>query len=252
MRRTDLVARAAASLVAAASLAACASAPAMAASASSSSAAVRIAGTWTLADPYQAAIKTVEGRDPPLRPEARQLLQKRISDRRAGNADDGVDQCLRPGTPRIMWQPRPFVILATPKKITFVHEYQHVLRHVYLNEPLPPADEMEVLYGGTSIGRWDGDTLVVETAGFNDQTRLDEAGLPHSPEMKVTESFRLIDANTLEDRVTINDPKTYTAPWTTRILFKRAPAGTQLQEHICAEKLLDPQLRANIVKEVSR
>lgn len=226
-----------------------AAASAVAAPAPAPSVMTRFAGTWTLAQRYRPALKTIEGRDPPLRPEARALLQKRVADRRAGRTEDGVDKCLPPGIPRLMWQPRPFMILATPRKITILHEFQHTHRHIYLNENLPPAEELEPLYGGTSAGRWEGEVLVVETTGFNGLTQLDEAGLPQSAEAKVVERFRLVDANTLEDRVSITDPTHYAAPWTTRILFKRAPEGTQIREHHCAEKLLDPQLRS-LVKDL--
>ncbi|MEO6376535.1 MAG: hypothetical protein ABIO37_00815, partial [Caulobacteraceae bacterium] len=76
----------------------------------------------------------------------------------------------------------------------------------------------------------------VETAGFNDQIRVDEAGLPESADARVVERIRKVDANTLEDRVTITDPKNYTAPWVARVTFKRVPGGL-LAQHICAEKL---------------
>jgi hypothetical protein len=201
-----------------------------------------ISGMWRLAGPFQPAMRTVDGKLPPMKPEARKLYLQRIADRRAGKPGDGVDICLRPGTPRIMWMDRPFLILQTPTKITFVHEYQHVLRHIYLNENLPGPDDLEMLYGGTSAGRWVGDTLVVDTAGFNDKTRLDQAGLPNSPDMKVTERFRLIGGKLLEDRVTIDDLANYTHPWSARITFRRAP-GVELKEDVCAEKLLDPALR---------
>ncbi len=214
--------------------------------------ALRFAGTWVLSGAYQPSITTVEGRRPPLRPEAMQLLRRRSVDRRAGKAADPVDRCLPPGTPRIMWQPRPFTILVTPRKITFVHEFQHVLRHVPLGEALPPADQLDLSFGGVSAGRWEGDVLVVETAGLNDQTWLDAAGLPHSADLKVVERFRLINGATLEDRVTIDDPKTYATPWTARLLFKHAAPGVELKEQVCAEKLLDPHLRAAILREAGR
>jgi len=194
-----------------------------------------LSGYWKV-ERYVAAIATTDGKPPPLRPEAKALYDKRIADRKAGKADDPVDQCLRPGTPRVMWQARPFLLVQTPRKVTFVHEYQHVLRHIYLDEPLKPVGDLDPLFGGHSVGRWDGGALVVETAGFNGNTRLDEAGLPQSADARITERFRKVDQNTLEDLVTIDDPKTYTEKWTTRVIFKKVPNG-RLQQHICTEKL---------------
>ncbi len=202
-----------------------------------------ISGPWKLDRPFQASILTAEGKTPPLKPEAQSVYRERIAARRAGKTKDGVEVCLPPGTPRILWADRPMVILQQADKITFVHEYQHTFRHIYLDEALPPAEEIDPTFGGTSAGRWDGDVLVIETVGFNQHTQLDQAGLPHSPDMKVTERLRLVQGGRrLEDTVTIDDPATYRAPWTTRVTFARAP-GTALKEDICARKLLDPALR---------
>jgi hypothetical protein len=202
-----------------------------------------LSGTWQLAGSFKSAMKTADGKAPPLKPDARELHRKRIDDRKAGKTEDGVDACLPPGTPRIMWMKEPLMILQTPQKITLLHEYQHTLRHIYLDGKLPPADEVELSYGGTSAGHWEGDTLVIETIGFNGLTQLDRDGLPHSPDMKVTERLRLVDkGKTLENLVTIDDPATYTAPWTARVTYKRAPKA-ELKEDICALKLLDPALR---------
>ncbi|MEO6339985.1 MAG: hypothetical protein ABIO39_08120 [Caulobacteraceae bacterium] len=217
------------------SIAAIAALAVTAASASAQTGRSDISGIWKV-QRYTPAITTIDGKAPPLRPEAKALYQTRIADRKAGHANDPVDKCLRPGTPRIMWQNRPFLIAVTPRKVTFVHEYQHVLRHIYLDEPLKPVADLDPWFGGSSVGRWDGDTLVVETAGFNDQIRVDEAGLPESADARVVERIRKVDANTLEDRVTITDPKNYTAPWVARVTFKRVPDGL-LAQHICAEKL---------------
>lgn len=194
-------------------------------------------------------VKPEQGGEPPLNAEGKTLLMERIAARRAGKSQDGVEVCLPPGIPRVMWQDRPFLFMVTPAKAYIVHEYQHTLRHIYLGETLPPADERDVLFHGQSVGRWDGDVLTVETGGFNDKTWIDAGGLPQSAEAVVTEKYRLLDDGTMENRVTINDPKYYTAPWTARVLFRRAPQGTRIKEDICAEKLMDPQLRATILKD---
>jgi len=211
-----------------------------------------LAGLWRLDGPFQPEMKTADGKEPPLKPEARRLLQQRIAARRAGKSGDGVEICLPPGTPRIMWMDRPFMLVVTPAKVTLLHEYQHTIRHIPLDEASPPADQLDPTYGGTSVGRWEGDTLVIETTGFNDLTQLDQAGLPHSTELKVVERLRLVDGgSTLEDVVTITDPQAYERPWTARVAFKRAP-GVQMEEDVCAERLLDPTLVESLNKQPKR
>jgi hypothetical protein len=200
------------------------------------------AGTWRLAEPFEPAMKTIDGKLPPMKPAAKKLYDQRIAERKAGKTKDNIEACLPPGTPRIMWQQGPFMLLQQPKKVTIVHEFQHTLRHIYLDEKLPEGDDVNFFYGGDSVGRFEGDTLVVESNGFNDQTQLDTAGLPHSPEMRVTERLRLLDKDTLENRVTITDPANYTAPWTARVTYRRDDAA-ELKEDICAIKLVDPALR---------
>ena len=80
-------------------------------------------------------------------------------------------------------------------------------------------------WNGVSTGRWDGDTLVVETTGFNGYTRLDTAGHPHSKQLKLTNTFRLVDARTIEHTVTVHDPKTYTRDWMNVRTWQLKPAS---------------------------
>jgi hypothetical protein len=87
---------------------------------------------------------------------------------------------------------------------------------------------------GDSIGRWEGDTLVVDTIGFNDKTWLDRIGHPHSDALHVVERFRRVDRDTLQDDITIDDPKAYTKPCGTRMLFQFEP-DWKLMEMVCIE-----------------
>lgn len=201
----------------------------------------RFSGTWKV-ETYIPALRTVEGRMPPMTAAARRVYNRRIADRRAGKTDDPIEVCLRPGTPRSLYMDMPFIITQAPVKVTLYHQYQHVIRHVFLDGPLKTAD-LDEAWQGTSSGRWEGDTLVVETGGFNGELWLDEAGLPQSKRMMVTERIRLVDPNTLENTITINDPENYTAPWTTKVRFKRLPDDTIITEHNCSEKLLEFPLR---------
>ncbi|MEO6338980.1 MAG: hypothetical protein ABIO39_02980 [Caulobacteraceae bacterium] len=205
--------------------------------AASAWAAPDVSGMWTLAKPV-VSLRTVDGKAPPLTPEAAALHQKRMADRKAGKAGDIADLCLPVGTPRSLMAPGPFLLLQTGRKVTFVHEFNHTLRTVYLNEKRDPAKDVDPTFMGMSVGNWDGDALVVETTDFRGNTWLDQSGLPKSDKLKVTERLRVVgNGATLEDVITIDDPANYTAPWSTKLAFKRAPKGTQLKEDVCALRL---------------
>jgi hypothetical protein len=194
-----------------------------------------ISGVWQVTQ-YERAIRTADGKPPPLKPEARKVYEQNVAARKTLKPRSDMSRCVPPGTPRVMWAPRPLLILQTARKITLVHEYQHLLRHIYLDEPLPAAADVDPTYMGESRGRWERDTLVIETIGVNDKTVLDREGMPHSASMRVTERLRLIDGGKrLEDRVTIDDPEVFTGPWTARVVFDRKPGAT-LTEYNCVLK----------------
>jgi hypothetical protein len=197
----------------------------------------RVGGYWRLAEPVT-ALKTADGKTPPLTAAGRALLNTRVAAGKAGKTDDPMNVCLPPGTPRSVMIDKPFLITQAAAKITFFHQVYHVIRHVYLDGPLKLEDR-DVLWEGHSSGRWEGGALIIESGDFNGQQWVDNTGLPQSPDMRVSERFKLMDANTLEDRITFDDAKYYTAPWTARLLFKRQPSSTLLVEEDCAEKLLD-------------
>jgi hypothetical protein len=191
-----------------------------------------LGGYWRIARPIT-RLTTAEGKAPPLNAAGRAA-------RKSGRNPDPMEACLPPGTPRALIVDKPFLIAQAAAKITFFHQVHHVIRHVYLDGPLhlDPADKEE-LWEGTSSGRWEGDTLVIETASFNGKQWLDDSGLPQSVDMHVTERIKRIDADTLEDLVTYDDGKYYSKPWSARLLFKAQPRTTLLVEEDCAEKLLD-------------
>jgi hypothetical protein len=200
-----------------------------------------IGGFWKV-DKFVGTVQTIDGKTPPLTAAGRALYRQRIADRKAGKAADPLDRCLPPGTPRALWMDDPFLITQAPSKITFFHQYHHIIRHVFLDGPLK-ISEPDPVWEGHSAGHWQGDTLVIETANFNGQEWLDEAGLPQSADMKVTERLTLLNPGSLEDRITIEDPKFYTAPWTTRLVFTRLPEDSNLIEEECSEKLLEFPLK---------
>jgi hypothetical protein len=207
----------------------------------------QFSGTWKPARSLDAGVRTSDDKAPPLSARGRAAQEARAAALRQGKDEDPVTSCLRPGTPRVLFQGTPFLLLQTPRKVTFVHQFQHVLRHVPLGASLPAADDLEPTWGGTAVGRIEGDTLVVETSGFHDVLWMDRTGLPQSTGARITERLRLVDRNTLEDVVTVDDAENYTGPWTITLRFQRAD-GTQMKEDICAEKLLDPALKKSIAE----
>jgi len=192
------------------------------------------AGVW-LIEGSHSAVRTVSGKLPPMNKAAAARYAAALKERKAGHPDfDTIQTCRPHGFPRILFAAYPIEVLQELRQITFIHEVHHMPRMVYLDLTLPKLEDMDPNWMGQSAGRWDGDTLVVDSQGFNDMTTLDSAGLPHSTEMRVTEHIRRLDADTLEDLITINDPRTYTKPWSTRVTYKRQP-GARLEEYVCTD-----------------
>lgn len=144
-----------------------------------------------------------------------------------------VAKCRLIGMPAIWLEPYPFEIAQRPELVTLLYEYQHAFRLVYMNEPPPdPDDVIQLQTMGYSAGRWDGDTLVIESTGFNDRGVLTGAGMPHGEQLKTTERLRKTAPETLELTVTIDDPEYYKRPWTARTSFTLRP-DVERQEFTC-------------------
>jgi hypothetical protein len=191
-------------------------------------------GVWLIQGDH-AVVKTIEGKLPPMTKAAAAQYAAAVQARQAGKPDfDTIQTCKPHGFPRILFAAYPIEILQEPKQVTFIHEIHHMPRMVYLDLTLPKLADVDPNWMGQSAGRWDGDTLVIETQGFNDLTTLDSAGLPHSTDLRVAERLRKLDADTLEDTVTITDPKSYTKSWTTRVTYRRQP-GLRLKEYVCTD-----------------
>lgn len=146
--------------------------------------------------------------------------------------DNATANCLPPGMPGIMGQPYPMEFLLTPGKVTIVIEAYTQVRHIYTDGRALPEDPDPKFYG-TSIGRWDGDTLVAETVGFNDHVQH-ARGVPHGDKMKIVERFRLTDPDTMSIETTISDPDVLTAPYTTTASLRRHRNWT-ISEYVCEE-----------------
>jgi len=146
--------------------------------------------------------------------------------------DNSTANCLPPGMPGIMGQPYPMEFLMTPGKVTIIIEAYTQVRHIYTDGRSLPEDP-DPKFFGTSIGHWQGDTLVAETVGFNDHVQL-ARGVPHSDKMKIVERFRLTDPDTMSIETTITDPGVLTAPYITTGTLRRHRNWT-ISEYVCEE-----------------
>jgi hypothetical protein len=202
-----------------------------------------LTGVWSIADP-RATLKTSEGATPPLTAEAKNVYERRLA--AAAKGDRSFDEtrlCLPPGLPRLMLLNKPFEILQRDKAVYFVHQDNRMPRRAYFGEQLPT--DKDPLYLGYSVARWDGDALVIDSAGFRDGTLLDDSGLPHSESLRLTERYQLDkDGKTLRARFTVEDPKAYTKPWSAEARYVRR-ADFEIPEEVCADTLTSthPQKR---------
>lgn len=140
--------------------------------------------------------------------------------------------CLPPGLPGIMTQPYPYEFLMTPGQVTIISEAYNQVRHIYTDGRPLPADP-DPNFFGTSIGRWEENTLVVETTGFAQVPR--GLSFPYSDKMKIVERFRLADPDTMTIETTITDPEALTAPWTMATRTLKRHRNWTLAEYICEE-----------------
>lgn len=146
-------------------------------------------------------------------------------------------RCLPDGVPHADLLPEPFKIIQTPGEILFLYEVETMFRQVFTDGRNFPVDPSPT-WLGYSVGRWDGDSLVVDTVGFNDLSWLDARGHGHSEEMRVEERFRRRDFGHLDVTVTITDPKIFTRPVTINFVEQLLP-DTDVYEHICNENEKD-------------
>jgi hypothetical protein len=174
------------------------------------------------------------GVEVPMLPEARAIYDKRKA---ALGREDPEARCLPPGVPRMSTTPYPWRIVQTPKLIVIVYEGgAHIWRQIFM-DGRPHDPKVEQTWLGDSIGHWDGDALVIETVGQNDITWIDAAGIPHTTDMKVTERVTRPDLGHLEIVHTIEDPKTFSKPWS--FTTKPSLLKGELIEYICQENNKD-------------
>lgn len=154
---------------------------------------------------------------------------------------DPEGYCMPPGGPRMMATPYPMEIIQLPEQERIIMIFEgatHIWREIYMDgRPHPEGDALNPTFLGHSVGRWEGDTLVVDVVGFNETTWIDFYGHPHTDALHVVERFSRPDKNTLRYEATIDDPGAYTAPWTVAWDIPWRPDG-ELLEYICQENNL--------------
>jgi hypothetical protein len=172
----------------------------------------------------------VDGNEIPYRPEA--LEQKKKNNLNRWTLDPEI-KCYMPGIPRATYMPYPFQIVQGTTKIAFAYEFATANRVVNMtNHQKAPVPS----WMGWSNGRWEGDTLVVEVTGNNDQTWFDRAGNFHSDAMTVTERYTFRNPDVIDYEATIDDPKTFTRPWKVSLpLYRRLEKNARLLEFKCVE-----------------
>ena len=177
----------------------------------------------------------------PFQPWALALKKQRMADNMKDNPDA---HCLPMGNMQFHTHPQPRKIIQAPKVIVILYEGNAGIRQIFLDgRPLPNNDPQPWWYG-YSTGKWEGNTLVVQTSGFRDGGWLDVAGSPLTAQATMTERFRRPNVGTLEIEVTVNDPKVYTRPWTVNLTQRLLPEE-ELIEFICAENETSTKLFDN-------
>lgn len=168
------------------------------------------------------------------------------------HAKDPNTRCLPPGPARMIMMAHPFMVVQRPDVVAILTESQRTFRIIYTDGRGHPNDVYEYPeWMGSSVGRWEGDALVVDTVAINEKTWLDTAGHEHSAKLRMTERFRLAGPNTLEHVVTYEDPVFFVKPFTTRRLFERQ-IGDRILDHSCLENEKDLQLLVPTLGDAGR
>jgi len=171
----------------------------------------------------------VEGDEIPYRPEALARKQENYQNRQT--ADPVKARGLLPGVPRMMYLPFPFQITQTPKYVSIVSEYSRTMRIIYTDGTQHPAGHID-FWMGDSRGRWEGDTLVVDSIHFNEETWFDHAGNYHSEALHLVERLTLAGPDHINYEVTVEDPKVFTQPWKMSMpLYRRKEPNVRILEY---------------------
>jgi hypothetical protein len=187
---------------------------------------------------YNAKIQLVGGGELPLTPAGKEAYDKNIAGLKDGSLTDNARKfCVPDGLPRVLANPYPFeIIQAPPGQTTIIYELSHQVRMIAMDKKLPSEEDLLVLpfFNGHSVGRFEGDTLVVESAGFKENTFLDATGAPHTDELHTVERIRKTSPTQLEDVITIHDPQYYTRDWQVRFVYNQHNE-LRIEDYVCGE-----------------
>lgn len=185
------------------------------------------AGNSVIVDPPDGKI--------PYKPEA---VAKRDENFKNRATADPLNKCYLPGVPRMMYLPYPIEFFESATQISIVSEFAHTVRHVFMNKKGHYAEAE--FWMGDARGRWEGNTLVVDTGNLNAETWLDMSGNFHSAQLNVVERFTRTSDDTMRYEATLTDPEVYTRPWTIRMnLYRDREPNAQIFEYECHVYLED-------------
>jgi hypothetical protein len=187
---------------------------------------------------------------PPLKPQFLKEWQARQQAAREATAKGqpfGINwvNCLPDGMPGMMSGPFPMEVLQTPGQVTIIQESFTQVRRILLDRPQKAGNEVDPTFYGHSVGKWEGDALVVDTIGIKEQVQYQN--VPHSDQMRIKERLHLVQGDVLWDEITVEDPMTLEKPWTFTFAYRRMPDYTLL-EYICEDnrEYIDDQGRQRI------
>jgi len=187
---------------------------------------------------YNAKVQIVGGGDLPLTPAGKAAYDKNMAGLKDGSiSDDARRFCVPDGPVRVLATPYPFeIVQAPPGQVTILYELNHQIRVIRMGKPLPKYEELVAYpsFNGYSVGRFEGDTLIVETGGFNEKTFLDATGAPHTDEMTMVERIRKVSPTELEIVATVHDPMFYTRDWQARFTYA-VRNDVRIEDYNCGE-----------------
>src|SRR5262245_8104469 len=195
---------------------------------------------WTTQ--YNAKIQIVGGGELPLTAAGKSAYEKNAAGLKDGSIIDATRRyCVPDGLPRVLATPYPFEIInGPPGQITMIHELNHQIRTIRMDKPMPGEKELLSFpfYNGHSVGHFEGDTLIVESAGFNDKTFIDGTGAPHTDQMRTVERIRKVGNAQLEIVITVHDPQYYSRDWQARFVYNQRN-DVRMEDYVCGEKHRD-------------
>jgi hypothetical protein len=192
---------------------------------------IDISGIWVADTPRYLVNLAGGGSEVSFQPWAEEQYKKNKATEGRG---DPEARCMPHGVPKVDTLPYPFKIFTMAGQMVFLYEMFYQYRQIFTDGREIPKEILNPSWLGYSVGKWDGDDFVVDTAGFNEKFWMDTDGHPHTDALHVTERFKRTDFGHMKIQVTIDDPKAYTKPWTNTIPLHLLP-DTELLEFVCED-----------------